>query len=93
MLNVTYLVVTSGRDMDLALPARKRNRVTLLLLVSLMVVPFLASAQNVLTAQQWREDLHYLADQISKTHPGAFHQITLLPPDDRLVDDYPRLTA
>lgn len=62
--------------MDPVVPAPKRNRVAFLLLVSLMAVPFTASAQNVLTAQQWREDLHYLADQVSKMHPGAFHQIT-----------------
>lgn len=62
--------------MESVLSARPRNRFAFLVLVSLMAVPFQASAQSVLTAQQWREDLRYLADQISQTHPGAFHQIT-----------------
>ncbi len=61
--------------MEFVLWARQRNRLAFLVLVPLMAGPFLASAQDVLTAQQWREDLRYLADQISKTHPGAFHQI------------------
>jgi len=56
--------------------ARTRTRVAFLVRVSLMAVPLLASAQNVLTPRQWREDLRYLADQILQTHPGAFHQIT-----------------
>jgi len=45
-------------------------------LFAFLTVTAQVPAQNLLTAQQWREDLHYLAGQIVKTHPGAFHHIT-----------------
>ena len=63
-------------DTDFVMLMRMRNCVAFTVLVSLGVVPLSAVAQNVLTAQQWREDLRYLAEQIPKTHPRAFHQIT-----------------
>jgi hypothetical protein len=34
-----------------------------------------AEPRNLLTAQQWRQDLQTLAAQIVKEHPGAFHAI------------------
>ena len=37
-----------------------------------------AFAGNTLTAAQWREDLHYLTDQIQKVHPRPFHHISRL---------------
>lgn len=33
------------------------------------------SIQHRLTAAQWREDLHYLVDQIQKVHPNPFHHV------------------
>jgi hypothetical protein len=53
---------------------RLRTAVSALLTLNVLVLP--AAAQNVLTAQQWRQDLHYLADQIVKVHPGAFHHLS-----------------
>jgi hypothetical protein len=35
-----------------------------------------ASAEGVLSAKQWREDLHYLAKQIPETNPRAFHAVS-----------------
>lgn len=59
---------------------KSRRRITSsiasLMLLLLIVVSLPALAQNSLTAEQWRHDLHYLADQIPKTHPHPFHRIT-----------------
>jgi len=35
-----------------------------------------ASAQNVLTTAQWRDDLKFLAERIPKAHRNAFHNIS-----------------
>jgi hypothetical protein len=35
-----------------------------------------AQSQDLLTAEQWREDLRYLSTQIVKAHPDAFHDIS-----------------
>jgi hypothetical protein len=53
---------------------RLRNTLPALLILSFLVPP--AEAQNLLSTQQWRQDLHYLADQIVKVHPGAFHNLS-----------------
>ena len=53
---------------------RLRTAVSALLALNVLVLP--AAAQNVLSAQQWRQDLHYLADQIVTVHPGAFHHLS-----------------
>jgi hypothetical protein len=53
---------------------RIRNALSALLILGL--AGFRADAQNLLTAQEWRSDLQYLAAQILKVHPGAFHQLT-----------------
>lgn len=34
-----------------------------------------ASIQHQLTPAQWRDDLHYLGDQILKVHPNPFHHV------------------
>ena len=47
--------------------------VTLLFSLSLGVS---ASAQNVLTTAQWRDDLKFLAERIPKAHRNAFHNIS-----------------
>ena len=41
-----------------------------------MVIAVPAPAQNVLTAAQWRQDLHTLATQIPKLHHDAFHDVS-----------------
>jgi hypothetical protein len=38
--------------------------------------PRFLNAANALSIEQWREDLHYLSEQIPKVHPGAFHATT-----------------
>jgi hypothetical protein len=53
---------------------RLRNTLSALLILSFLVLP--AEAQNLLSTQQWRQDLHYLADQIVRVHPGAFHNLS-----------------
>jgi len=53
---------------------RLRNALSALLTLNSVVLP--ADAQNLLTAQQWQQDLHYLADQIVKVHPEAFHNLS-----------------
>jgi hypothetical protein len=37
---------------------------------------FPVSAPNALSVEQWRSDLHYLAEQIPKVHPHPFHSIS-----------------
>lgn len=53
---------------------RLPNPLPVLLILGSLALP--ADAQNVLTAEQWRQDLRYLADQIVKVHPGAFHNLS-----------------
>ena len=53
---------------------RLRNALRALLILSFLVPP--ADAENLLSTQQWRQDLHYLADQIVSVHPGAFHNLS-----------------
>jgi len=53
---------------------RLRNTLPSLLILSFLVLP--AEAQNLLSTEQWRQDLHYLADQIVRVHPGAFHTLS-----------------
>jgi len=52
---------------------RLRNALPALLILSFLVP---ADAENLLSTQQWRQDLHYLADQIVRVHPGAFHNLS-----------------
>lgn len=50
--------------------------ITTALFLALHVVARPTAGQNALTPDQWREDLQYLATQIPKMHPDAFHHIT-----------------
>jgi hypothetical protein len=34
------------------------------------------AVQRYMTAAQWREHLHYLADQIQRVHPHPFHHVS-----------------
>ena len=38
--------------------------------------PTAAPAQTALTAAEWREDLHFLAENLPKTHKNLFHTMT-----------------
>lgn len=49
---------------------------TALLLVWLLAGAASLPAQNALTPEQWREDLHYLAQQVPAKNPRAFHSVT-----------------
>lgn len=53
---------------------RLHNTLSALLILSFLTLP--AEAQNLLSTQQWRQDLHYLADQIVRVHPAAFHNLS-----------------
>ncbi|HEX8782744.1 MAG TPA: hypothetical protein VF764_05200 [Steroidobacteraceae bacterium] len=53
---------------------RLHNTLSALLILRFLALP--AEAQNLLSAQQWRQDLHYLAEQIIRVHPAAFHNLT-----------------
>jgi hypothetical protein len=57
-----------------------RSVLATLVLAAVIAVPAWpqnrAPAQNVLTVEQWREDLKYLADRIPKAHRNAFHSIS-----------------
>jgi Peptidase family S41 len=39
-------------------------------------IPAAPTSVPYLTSEQWREDLHYLATELTKRHKNAFHQIT-----------------
>jgi hypothetical protein len=56
------------------LPAAKAHFSCLLFALLASNVP--AVAQNVLTTDQWREDLHFLARQIPDAHRDIFHAVT-----------------
>ena len=62
--------------------ARPCARDVLALVVLAVAVALPSGAQNparapqVLTAEQWRGDLRYLAERISKAHRNAFHSVT-----------------
>jgi hypothetical protein len=45
-------------------------------LFSLAAATPFASAQNALTTEQWRQDLHYLAARIPLVHRDAFHDVS-----------------
>src|SRR6266481_2890290 len=42
---------------------------------SAQAAPPSAAVGHHLTAEQWREDLRYLVDQIQKVHPHPFHHV------------------
>jgi hypothetical protein len=46
------------------------------LLVALMAAALPSVAQNFLTSEQWREDLHFLARQIPDAHRDMFHAVS-----------------
>src|SRR5450759_5643983 len=50
------------------------SKITVLFLLA--SAPPFASAQNALTAEQWRKDLHYLAAEIPRIHRDAFHDVS-----------------
>jgi len=56
-------------------PSRLAKAGVASVLISIVVASPVA-AQTHLTASQWREDLHYLVEQIQTIHPDAFHHVT-----------------
>ena len=51
---------------------RITNALSAVLIFGVMVR---ADAENLLTAEQWRQDLHYLAEQLIEVHPDPFHHL------------------
>jgi hypothetical protein len=62
--------------MNFATRRQARFSITFAILFALALPAHKLSAQNVLTSEQWREDLRYLAEQIPKVNPRVFHHIT-----------------
>jgi len=62
--------------MNFATRRQARFWITFAILFALVLPAHKLSAQNMLTSEQWREDLHYLAEQIPKVNPRVFHRVT-----------------
>ena len=61
-------------------PSPMRSVLAALVLIATVAVPARpqdpSRSQNVLAAEQWREDLKYLSERIPKAHRNAFHSVS-----------------
>ncbi len=70
---VEKLVITIIRGVFFYRPRRNIMKFkTIQILVVIFILAFVSQAQ---TAEQWRADLHFLAEQMPKVHPNLFHYI------------------
>lgn len=57
-------------------PVRRYCIQILVVATALLLAPSVAGSQELLTPEQWREDLRYMAEQMSQRHKNLYHTMT-----------------